>query len=64
MEDYEYRSYSPSLSFMKDLLVLADMANEIGSDHLDFDIGSMDGITMNVEISFNYRREDPEDESL
>ena len=56
MAEYEYREHQFSLEFMKELLDLAAMCNDIGSDQFDFDIGPLDGIALNVTIAFKYVR--------
>ena len=46
---------SISLEFMKQIVELADQAHQIGGDHVEFDIGPIDGISLNVGITFTYK---------
>ena len=54
-KEYVCKEGELSLEFMRDILKIADQANEMGSDQVEFDIGPLDGITLTVGITFTYK---------
>lgn len=47
--------YQPSLAFLKELTVLAGMCEDHNSDMVKFDLGPIDGFTLEVSISFLFK---------
>ena len=56
-EDKEsvYIQDRPPLEFLCYIVKLADRANELDADRVSFELGPIDGISMNVEIKFSYK---------
>ena len=46
--------FQPSLEFLLDLTMLADMCGDNDSDGISFTMGPMDGILMKVSINFAF----------
>lgn len=53
MTDYEV--YQPTLEFLKEILMLADKCINHDADKVKFDIGPLDGMTMEVSIEFHFK---------
>ena len=43
------------LEFLKYIVGLADRANELDADRVSFNLGPIDGVSLNVEIRFSYK---------
>lgn len=46
---------SPPLEFLKYIVDLAARANELDADKVGFDLGPIDGVSLNIEIRFSYK---------
>lgn len=50
--------FQPSLEFLRDLAMIADQCVDNDANGIEFKLGPLDNVTMNVSIRFDFKVED------